>query len=242
MFALLPFADHGQGMRIMATLQKAGWRHCDPRMAELQRRLEALLPKQAPAQQGPCAFAGAIYSDFRPMFMGSEKPPQSPAAVRAWLTDGSFRRRSAALITMAEANAPGLGEAANTACADDFWQVRMAAAAAEMLHPGTLSPANKALLAQDHVHWVQALLQMPAGSRLVDVRPDDLEKMKNRGLKSRPDQKPAGPDDFFELLAGLVGADADYLLAMAEYLETTPEVSADAAYDAGAADVEIEVE
>jgi hypothetical protein len=132
------------------------------------------------------------------MFLKDEKPPGDMAGLNAWLSDaGRFRRRSAALISMAEGNTDGLKEAANHACKDAYWQVRMAAAACEFLHPGTLSADNMALLKKDHVYWVQALFRMPAGaSRLVELDPAKLENLRRFRQKSDPKVKPEGPDDF----------------------------------------------
>jgi hypothetical protein len=242
LFGLLAFATHAQGGRIIAAMQQAGWQNSESRSRELQERIEKLVKAQE-ERRGPSSFAMKIYQDFRPMFMGSEKPPEDVSGLSAWLADaGNFRHRSAALIVMAESKASGLEEAANKACGDAYWQVRMAAAGCELLHPGTLSPANKALLEGDHVYWVQALLRMPPAGRLVDLGPAGLEKLKQRGKKSDPKVKPEGPDDFFVLLRGLVpDPEAEYLLTLGEFLGTDIAVSEEAAYEAGEADIEIEM-
>ncbi len=59
--------------------------------------------------------------------------------------------RSAALILPAESRSLTLPDAANLACGDAYRQVHMAAAAAELLRSGTLTPANRALLSDVHV-------------------------------------------------------------------------------------------
>ena len=103
-----------------------------------------------------------IYRDFRPMLVGNEAPPGDEAGLLAWAGDKeNFRRRSAAVTILAERKYVRLSNISNSAAGDAYWQVRMAAAVAELLLPGTLSPANKALLAEDHVYYVQAILKMP---------------------------------------------------------------------------------
>jgi hypothetical protein len=237
---LLAFATHAQGGRIIAAMQQAGWQNPDSRNRELQERLAALV-KVREQRRGPSSFAMKIYQDFRPMFMGSEKPPGDVSGLSAWLSDaGNFRRRSAALIAMAETKAPGLAEAANKACGDTYWQVRMAAAACELLHPGTLSPGNRAVLEGDHVYWVQVIL--PPAGRLVDLGPAGLEKLRQRGSRSDPKVKPEGPDDFFVLLRGFVpDPEAEYLLTLGEFLGTDVVISEEASYEAGETDIEIEL-
>ena len=50
-----------------------------------------------------------ILRDFHPMFMGEETPPENNAGLLAWLEDiNDCRRRSAALITLAESNSQEL--------------------------------------------------------------------------------------------------------------------------------------
>jgi len=83
------------------------------------------------------------------------------------------------------------------------------------LCPGTLSPANKALLQGDHVYI----------------------------LGSGAFEYAGGPDDFFDLLRGLVPDDeAGYLLTPREFLGTDVVVSEEAAYKATETDIEIELD
>ena len=63
----------------------------------------------------------------------------------------------------------------------------MAAAAAELLRPETLSPANRASLADVHVYLVKAFMGMPTYGRLVDLGPAGMDKL--RGVRPTP-----GPD------------------------------------------------
>ena len=244
LFGLLPFCGHELGKRIIGYLKEAGWQDPDPRGRELQERLEGVF--SARKQEGlPPSFAMAIYEDFRPMFMGDERPPSTDAGLKPWLEDNRFRRRSAALITLAERGSGLLKDAANKACGDPYWQVRMAAAACEMMRPGTLSPANRALLEQDHVVWVAALLKMPKSRRLAELGPKGLEELREMpsGRLPDPDHRPGGPDDFFEILKGLVPTgEREYLLTLGEFLGTDIVVSHETAYEAGATDVEIEME
>ncbi|WP_373500166.1 HEAT repeat domain-containing protein [Desulfococcus sp.] len=246
LFGLLPFTTCDQGLRIVAAAQEAGWQNPARHGHELQQRLEALL-KDPGKQHGPSSVAMKIFQDFRPMLMGSKKPPGDAGGLNSWLSDaGNFRRRSAALIHMAETSVAGLKEAANRACGDGYWQVRMAAAACELLHPGTLSPANKALLEDDHVYWVQTFLKMPLGpgpGRLADLGPDGLERLRRLGRRSDPKVKPEGPDDFLDLLRGLIhDSEAEYMLTLGEFLITDVVVREETAYAASETDIEIEMD
>ena len=243
LFELLPFCNYELGRRIIAFLKEEGWQSPDPRGQELQKRLEALLSHQQ-EQSLPPSYAMAIYEDFRPMFLGEHNPPSTEAELQAWLSGSDFRKRSAALITLAEQGSRLLNDAANKACGDPYWQVRMAAAACEVLQPGTLSPANRALLEQDHVVWVAALLKMPRKNRsLFELGPQGLEELKDVGTLLSPDCKPDGPNNFFEILRALVPtAEREYLLTLGEFYGTDVVVSQETAYEAGAADVEIEME
>ena len=118
LFGLLAFATYEQGMRIMQAVHAAGWQSPDSHTRGLQQRLEELM-KAHGRRPNPSAASKDIIQDFRPMFMGSEKPPSDGPGLSAWLADpNSFRRRSAALITMAEGNLPSLKEAAGKASAD----------------------------------------------------------------------------------------------------------------------------
>jgi len=243
LFKLLPMANYEQGRHIINGIRQAGWRNPDGHGLELQKRVEATVAKTDKAR-GPSSYAMAIYRDFRPMFLGELKVPSDGPELLSWLNDNKeFRRRSAALITLAEKNSPGLGDAANKACGDKYWQVRMAAAASELLRPGTLSPANKALLEGDHVHWVQSLLKMPHAGRLADLGPDGLEALRTEGKRSDPKKMPDRPDNFFDLLKGMIpSAEKEYLLVLGEYLGTDITVSEDVSYAAGDTDAEIEFE
>ncbi len=76
---------------------------------------------------------------------------------------------------------------ANAASQDPYWQVRMAAACADWLKPGTLTEANRAALAGDHVYWVQAVFRWDLGWRL---------------RISDPKSKPSTAETFFDLMSG----------------------------------------
>ena len=142
-------------------------------------------PPPAPT---PAAPPSRIVQDFRPMFLGDEAPPTAEAGLVEWAKDTSrFRRRSAAVILLAEMGSSRLGEVANAACADPYWQVRMAAACADMLRPGTLTQANRAALDRDHVYWVQAVFKGDLGQRL---------------RISDPKSKPSSAETFFDLMRG----------------------------------------
>ena len=243
-FNLLPQANYAQGQRIINGIRQAGWESPEAIGRELQARLEEVFPEKVISQNLPSSYAMSIYQDFRPMFMGQEKVPDDEKILVSWLDDDeNFRKRSAALIALAERGYARLADAVNKACADPYWQVRMASAGAELLNPGCLSPANKALLEQDHVYWVQALLKMTKSGRLVDLGPQGLEDLKNEGIKSDPENKPDGPDDFFDLIKNFIPfTEKEYLLILGEYLGTDSTWSEDEAYDAGDTDVEIEFE
>ncbi len=241
-FDLLPQANYAQGKRIIDTAREAGWKNPDYIGREFQERLEMIITEKESRQNLPSPFAMSLLQDFRPMFMGDEKVPADDKTVVSWLEDEeNFRKRSAALITLAERGYNQLPDAVNKACADPYWQVRMAAAGAELLKPGSLSPVNKILLGQDHVYWVQALLNMPDSGRLVDLGPQGLEELK--GLRSDSRNRPDGQDDLFALIKGFIpAAEKEYLLTLGEYLGTESTWSEDEAYDAGDTDVEIEFE
>ncbi|HEB99460.1 MAG TPA: hypothetical protein ENJ05_08140 [Thiotrichales bacterium] len=244
LFALLPYATWAQGRRILEAIEAAAWQPAEAHGRELLARLLALAGKADDGAARPDPTAEALYRDFRPMFLGDETPPQYPAGLRRWAKDRDhFRRRSAAVILMAEGGLDGLAEVANAACADPWWQVRMACACAERLRPGILSPANRAALEQDHVYWVRASFGIPAvGDRLVDLGPQGLEIL-SRGGTTGPGQRPEAADDFFERVQGfLPTAERDYLLTLGEFLGTEVSVSEEAAYGAGEEDVEIEWE
>jgi hypothetical protein len=246
LFGLLAFATYDQGVRIIAAIQVAGWQSQDSHNRELQRRLEELMKKHE-QRRIPSAHARKIYQDFRPMFMGSENPPGDPSGLSAWLVDQkSFRRRSAALMKMAEGNLPGLKDAANKACGDTYWQVRMAAAACELLQPGTLSTATRSLLENDHVYWVQALLKMPEvkrAERLVGIDPVGLAKLKQNGNRPDPKIKIEGPDNFIDLMRGPNAyQEREYLLTLGEFLGTDVVVSDETSCEADVTDIDIEVE
>ena len=241
-FHLLAQANYAQGKRIIDGIRRAGWENPEPVGRELQNRLDALFPEKKAGQNMPSSYAMAVLNDFRPMFMGQEEIPEDEKTLISWLDDSeNFRHRSAALITLAERGYARLADAANRAYADPYWQVRMAAAGAEFLKPGSLTPANRALLEQDHVYWVQALLKMARSGRLVDLGPQGLEELKKEDIRSAPENRPDGPDDFFDLIKGYIPfAEKEYLLTLGEYLGTDSTWSEDGAYDAGETDVEIE--
>ena len=126
LFRLLRHANFEQGALIINTLKKGVWRHPDSNTADLLARLEAVLAERG-GSKGPLPFSTAIYRDFRPMFLGDEGHPADEAGLIAWAGDkGNFRRRSAAVVLLAEKGSAGLSDPANAACADSYWQVRMA--------------------------------------------------------------------------------------------------------------------
>ncbi len=161
--------------------------------------------------------------------------PDDEETLISWLGDEwDFRKRSAALITLVERGYKQLSEAVNNACADPYWQARMAAAGAELLKPGSLSPANRVFLEQDHVYWVRALLNMPKSGRLVNLGPQGLEVLKMVGIRRDPENRPDGPDDFIELIKRFIPeSEKAYLLTLGEFLGTDSTWSEDEAYDAG---------
>ncbi|NOX81237.1 MAG: hypothetical protein GXP57_09185 [Deltaproteobacteria bacterium] len=243
LFDLLALATCEQGRQIIAELSAAGWQCRDSRSFELRQRLVKIFQKEWPGN-APGLCAKAIFRDFRPMFFGGEKPPENENDILTWTRDREhFRHRSAALIILAESGSPALVDAANTACGDDYWQVRMAAAAAELLRPGTLTPANRALLEQDHVYWVQALLKLSGGGRLCDLGPDGVDALQAGTTPSGPEQKPAQPDNFLDRVQSLLSSqEREYLLTLAEFLGMDVAVGEDVSVEAGAADVEVEIE
>lgn len=241
-FNLLSQANYAQGRRIINGIRQAGWENTEAIGRELQERLETVI-KEREADQNLCSsHAISIFQDFRPMFMGQGKVPQDEKTLLSWIDDKeNFRHRSAAIITLAERGHNRLSDVVNKVCTDPYWQVRMAAAGAELLKPGSLSPANRALLEQDHVYWVQALLKMSRSGRLVELGPKALEKLIRAGTRSDPRNKPDSPDVFLELIRWDVPvAIKEYLLTLGEYLGTDSTWSEEEAYDAGEADVEIE--
>ena len=239
-FNLLPQATYAQGKCIIAGIKQSGWENPDTIGRELQERLEAVSSEKEINQDLPSSFAMSIFRDFRPMFMGDQTVPDDEEMLISWLEDeGNFRKRSAALITLAERGYNQLSDAVNKACADPYWQVRMAAAGTELLEPGSLSPLNKVFLEQDHVYWVQALLNMPNSGRLVNLGPQGLEELKR--IKNDSKNKPDGSDKFFDLIKLFIpAAEKEYLLTLGEYLGTDSTWSEDVTYDAGDMDVEIE--
>jgi hypothetical protein len=243
LFGLLAFATYEQGASIMAAVAATGWQASNTHSREMQHRLEEMMKKHE-HRHIPLSFARKIFRDFRPMLMGTEKLPDDASGLDVWLADqSSFRCRSAALIAKAEGNLQGVKEDANTACKDAYWQVRMAAAACELFHKGTLSPSNRARLENDHVYWVQALLRMPIAERLVDLQPGDLKKLKQSGRKSDPKERPYSPDNFYDLIHDLVpDFRAEYLLILSEFLSTDVEVDGEAAYKPNETDIEIQVD
>lgn len=244
LFHLLPHATYEQGGRIITTIQQAGWKHPDSHSRALQERLEEFIREKEEKKKLPVSYAMALNRDFRTMFLGSETPPQDDAGLSSWLQDNNnFRRRSAAVIKLAEKGSPHLADAVNRACADSYWQVRMAAAAAELMRPGTLSPANRALLENDHVFWVQAMLKLPREGRLTELVPIGLEELRRAGERPDPARVPKDADNFFDLIKRFIPlAEKEFLLMLGEFLGTEITVSEAAAYEAGAMDVEIEVE
>lgn len=243
LFRLLPFAGFEQGVRIIGKLKETGWRNPEQRGRELQERLDDILSK-VETQKAPSSYAHVIYQDFRPMFLGGESPPKDETTLLSWVEEkDNFRRRSASVILLAERGSPKLPAAANKASGDAYWQVRMSAAAAELLRPGILSPANKALLGQDHVYWVQAIMKMPQAGSFAEITPEAMEELKRIGKRTDPKVKPTDADDFFTLIRGFIPTvDRQYFLTLAEYLTTDVMVSEEVAYEPGMTDVEIELE
>ena len=242
LFWLLPFATYNQGSRIITSLREAGWKNPDNHSRDLQERLETILDEKG-GREVPSSHAMGIYQDFRPMFLGNESPPAGDAGLMAWLEDmNNFRRRSAAIVLLAEKKSSGLPEAANSACGDPYWQVRMATAVAELLRPRTLSPANRALLENDHVYWVKAILKMPRAGRFVDIDPESFEKLKRESVPSNPGHKPQDADNFFDLIKDTIPTIEGYLLTLAEFLGTGVTVSEEVSYEAVKTDIEIEID
>ncbi len=243
-FNLLPQANYAQGKSIIESAGLAGWENPESVGRELQEQLERVFTERELEQDLPASFAMSVFQDFRPMFLGNYKVPDDEKTLVSWLKDeGNFRKRTAALIKLAERGYDNLPDAVNESSADPYWQVRMAAAGAELLKPGSLSPVNRALLKQDHVYWVQALLNMPCSGRLVDLGPQGLETLQEKGRIQDHENRPNGPDDFTDLIRGFIpAAEKEYLLTLGEYLVKDSTWSEDEAYDAGDTDVEIEFE
>ncbi|MFH1562218.1 MAG: hypothetical protein ABIF11_02185 [Nitrospirota bacterium] len=265
LFRLLKQATWTQGVQIITKLKSAGWENPDTHGRKLQERLEALTSDRETTTKLPDSYALGIYQDFRPMLLGSEVLPEDEATLFAWVDDRTnFRQRSAAIILLAEKGhaktdvpnkasgnytppAPSqegiikMSDVANKASGDPYWQVRMASAVTEMLKPGTLSPANKTLLENDHVYWVQTILKMPQSGRLVELTPKGLEELSKAGNRSNPKQKPPDAENFFNLIKGfLSSAEREYLRTLSEFWATDIEHSDDVSYEAGERDVEIE--
>jgi len=202
-FRMIPGVEFDEGMRIAAFLKETGWRSPDERGRAIQERLEALLGREAPAKirgADPCALA--FYTDFRPMLLGEEAAPGDDAGLLRWLEDKqSFRRRSAAVVLLAERGSEKLAGAADKASADDYWPVRMAAAVAEALRPKTLSSASRSRLENDHVCWVQAVLSAPRDLAETDSAQKDAMR---RSAASGPSGKPDRPDDFYSRIYGVL--------------------------------------
>ncbi|MCP4690159.1 MAG: hypothetical protein GY859_19055 [Desulfobacterales bacterium] len=222
MFSLLPLACYHQGARIVNIIRRAGWRAPAGQCAGLQERLEAIIPGNEESIS-PSPDAMTIYKEYRPILMGGKTPPLNEKGLLAWTEDEyDFKCRGAALVALAERNSPKLSRAANRASSDVYWEVRMAAAAAELLHPGTLSPENKELLENDNIYWVRSLLALPISGRLIDLTPAELEKIKLK--KPAPGNRPYDPENFFGMTMEINPA-AEYLLTLAEFLGVDVDVS-----------------
>ncbi len=239
LFNLMPLACYHQGARIINVIRRAGWRApCDPGRA-LQERLEAIIPKNM-ENISPSPDAMTIYKEYRPILMGGATPPQNEKGVLAWADDEyDFKCRGAAIIALAERNSPKLSEVANRASTDVYWEVRMAAAAAELLHPGTLSQENKTLLEKDNIYWVRSLLILPTSGRLIDLTPAELEKIKLK--KPAPGNRPYDPESFFGMTMEINPA-AEYLLTLAEFLGVDVDVSKEFAFESSEMDMEFEAD
>jgi hypothetical protein len=186
LFSLLLFCDYQQCIKIMNLISKTEWLHPNKYFRELQKKLTSLMKiENANFKPKPSPFACQLYKDFRPMFF-NEVPPIDERNPSGWLEDShSFRRRGAALISLAENSSSLLKEAANVACADEYWQVRMAAGIAEILVPGTLYQKNREKLEEDHVYWVQALFKLPKNDRLHSFTPNNIERLSETTLKHK---------------------------------------------------------
>jgi hypothetical protein len=220
LFDLLPFATYDQGSRIICTIQKAGWIHPHAHLQELQERLQNIFNHYEEGLS-PLSYANVIFQDFRPMFFTGENLPENEMELVAWAQNkNNFRQRSAAVIAMIERGSPNLKDVANRACVDEYWQVRMAAAAAEMSHPGTLSPSNRALLSKDHVYWVQVLLNIPSDGRLCDLSPADLDAYRKGGPVTEHRNKSEKSDNFYTRMTAFIHPSVrEYLLTLDEYNE-----------------------
>ncbi len=239
LFSLLPLACYHQGARIIDIIRRSGWRAPDDQGRALQERLEGLIPQNT-GNISPSPDAMTIYKEYRPILMGGTTPPQNENGLLAWAEDEyDFKCRGAAIIALAERNSPKLPEVANRASTDVYWEVRMAAAAAELLHPGTLGPENKELLEKDNIYWVRALLILPTSGRLIDLTPTELEKIKLK--KPAPGNRPYDPENFFGMTMEINPA-AEYLLTLAEFLGVDVNVSKEFAMDSSDMNMEFEAD
>ena len=221
LFHLLPRASTEQGKCIVNALKTEDWTRfgLGSYGDELGERLKTAVDGATWEGASPLPCGMALYQDFRPMLLKGQTPPETEPQLLEWLRDrDDFRRRSAALLSLAERSSPCLADAANGACSDEHWQVRLAASLAELLRPGSLSPANRNRLLNDHVQWVGAVLNLPKEDRLVEYGPEDLEWLAMSENAFSSSRKPSKPDGFYPVIEGfLPEARRAYLLALAEF-------------------------
>ncbi|MEW6606455.1 MAG: hypothetical protein AB1414_03235 [bacterium] len=162
--------------------------------------------------------------DFRPMCTAGLKAPPDDKELSLWANDsGDFKKRSAAIIYLAEKESPSLKDAANKASKDPYWQVRMASVLAENIKPGTLTAESRAGLEKDHVYYVKVGVSgvLSHHSRLEDMSVREIEFLHRKGITSSIDKRPENPDDFFSLIRGFISSSQqEYLLLLAEYFIT----------------------
>jgi len=210
LFSLLPHANYDQGKKIIWGLFERGWEHPDSRLRECQKRLEELIHTRG-NRIYPLSYPMILYNKFRPMLTGTLKIPAEESQLIQWTEDRDFRKRGAGIIGLAEKGSSALGEVANRASRDPYWQVRMAAAMAETLHPGTLTSINKEYLSKDHVYYIRAFFNMPVKERLVDFHPEEIDRLNGY-------IRPGEGEDFFNLLRDFIPPpDREYILILAEY-------------------------
>jgi len=229
LFRLLPYTELSQGREIINALKDKAWNHPDPRLRELQTKLEAFFQsmKSYEEEDNLPIRANTLLEDFRPMFIGSLSAPEDDKTLIDWSNDSNdFRKRSSAIIYLAEKGSPLLKDFANRACKDPYWQVRMSSAMAEYIKPGTLTNENRALLEKDHVYYVRAALINITLGRLEDMAVKDIEFLHGKRISSSPDRKPEKPDDFLSLIRGFISTyEREYLLLLAEFFKTDVAVS-----------------
>lgn len=133
LFKLIRYATYNQAVKIIKVLKTAGWSPADTYSQKLYKKLLNLKDERY------SSYAYSIYEDFRPMFL-VKKLPKDEATLIRWAEDKNFRKRSTAVILLAEKNSNRLSDVANKLAGDAYWQVRLAVACAELLKTQHIKP------------------------------------------------------------------------------------------------------